>query len=391
MNTLLLNTSDRCYYQFDDSFNLQQVEIDLDINNKNIFIIDNAINIVSVAMPLKQDKQIEKALPFAIEESISSDLENTHIKYIGKEAGHAYAAIADKNLVSTFSEDQSVSAISYLPACIPTNPSSIEVVLIESLAMVKIDKLNSYSLPISFLESSLAAILDTNKDIKIINICELSPGKKGAVDDLLLAQLENLDIEIKKVNPQIIAEALDNADVKKTSLLTGEFKRVNKQSNAKFSKFKGVLILLTSLVFIVFFIAQIYMAQTESKARAVQQASMEFYKQLFPNEVVRKRLMKRQFNDYIKNSAASGQGGGTFTALLGDTASEINAFKGIEYSSIKYSEKNQQLEISLICSSVNQLEKIKQKLTDKGLQVDIASANQSGNVVKGVIKVKSNG
>jgi general secretion pathway protein L len=391
MNTLLLNTSDKCYYQFDDEFNLLQLESSEEISNKSIFIINNSVNIISVAMPLKQDKQIEKALPFAIEESISSDLENTHIKYIGKETGQAYAVIADKGLISLFSENQTVSAISYLPDCIPTNPNSIEVVLIDNVAMVKIDKLNSYSLPISLLESSLAPILDSNKDIKSVNICDLSPGKKGIIDGLLVAQLENLDIEIKQLSHQVIAEALNKTDVKKTTLLTGEFKRVNKQSNAKLSKFKGVMILSIALVFIVFFIAQIYMAQTESKVRAVQQASMDFYKQLFPNEIVRKRLMKRQFNDYIDNASRAGQGSGTFTTLLGDTASEINAFKGIEYSSIKYSEKNQQLEISLICSSVNQLEKIKQKLTEKGLQVDIASANQSGNVVKGVIKVKSNG
>jgi type II secretory pathway component PulL len=41
--------------------------------------------------------------------------------------------------------------------------------------------------------------------------------------------------------------------------------------------------LLAVLLFIGFFIAQIYKAQTESKARAVEQASIEFYKQLFPN------------------------------------------------------------------------------------------------------------
>lgn len=391
MNTLLLNSSDKTYYQFDDNLNLQIVATSEDINNKSIFIIDNAINIISVAMPLKQDKQIEKALPFAIEESISSELENTHIKYIGKEAGKAYALVTTKNLVRTFSEDDSVTSINYLPSSLPSNPDCVTVVLIDSIALVKIDELNAFSLPTLFLEHSLAPILEANKDIKVVDICDLSPAKEGAIDDLLLAQLENLGVETKQLDKQTIIEKLNKIDVKKTSLFTGEFKRVQKQSSAKLSKFKGVVSLLAVLLFIGFFIAQIYKAQTESKARAVEQASIEFYKQLFPNEIVRKRLMKRQFNDYIKNAAGVGKGGGTFTTLLGDTASVINDFKGIEYSSIKYNEKNKLLEISLTCSSVNQLEQIKQKLAAKGLQVDIASANQSGNVVKGVIKVKSNG
>ena len=49
------------------------------------------------------------------------------------------------------------------------------------------------------------------------------------------------------------------------------------------------------------------------------------------------------------------------------------------------------LEASLICKTVNQLDQLKNALAKKGLSVDIASANQSGNSVKGVIKVSSNG
>ena len=101
--------------------------------------------------------------------------------------------------------------------------------------------------------------------------------------------------------------------------------------------------------------------------------------------------MKRQFNDYIKSSSGSGQNKAVFTELLATTAKEVKTFKNIQFNSIKYSDKNHLLELSLTCSSVNELDQLKQKLSAKGLKVDIASANQSGGMVKGVIKVQSNG
>ena len=391
MNRLILNTSNGAYYQFNASNSLEQIAFPDEADIKDIFIVDHTVNIVSVVMPLKQDKQIEKALPFALEESISSDLEDTYIKYIGKKSDKAYAFIASKNLIGQFSKNDKIASVSYLPAFLPQTENGVTVVIIADTAMIHINKYMSFSIPVSMLEYSLASLTQDDESLKCIGICELTPNKKGEVDDLLLAQLQNLHLEITQLNPYAILDAINKVDTKKSTLLSGEFKRVQKKNTAKLNKFNGIVGLFISLLVITFLTAQIYKSQTDNKTTAIQAASVEFYKKLFPNEVVRERLMKRQFNDYIKSSSGSGQNKAVFTELLATTAKEVKTFKNIQFNSIKYSDKNHLLELSLTCSSVNELDQLKQKLSAKGLKVDIASANQSGGMVKGVIKVQSNG
>jgi general secretion pathway protein L len=391
MNTLLLNTTDGSYYQFDANKRLETIDVSDSLGSKNIFIIDSVVNIVSVSMPLKQDKQIERALPFAIEESISSDLEQTHIKYLGKKSGDAYGLIADKTFISAFHQDEQVLAVSYLPVFLPETINGMTVILINDTALVNVSQFKAFSIPVALLEHSLASIIQSDESLTSISVLDATPGKEGKFDDLLMAQLQSLQVEIKPLNPESFYQGIDNADLKKSSLFSGEFKRVQQKNSAQLSKFRSVSVFFFALLVLALLMSYTYIAQTENKADAVQQASIEFYKKLFPNERVRKKLMKRQFNDYIKNASGVGRSEGNFTSLLGRTGSEIKTFKSIKIESAKFNEKNQLLEVSLICDSVNQLDQLKQKLISKGLQVDIASANQAGGAIKGVIKVKANG
>lgn len=391
MNTIILNTSDGNYYQFNATNSLELVSTPTELESKNIFLIDNAVNIISVHMPLKQEKQIEKALPFALEESISSDLDDTYIKYIGKVSDKAYALVSSKNLISLFSKDEKTNSVIYMPAILPQTENGITIAIISDTAMIHISKLISFSVPVSLLEQSLASLIHADKSLKTIGICELTPNKNGTIDNLLLAQLENLHLEIVDIEPKTITESLKKVDTKKSTLLSGEFKRAQKKNNVQFNKLNGVFALIATLLAITFLITQIYKTQLDNKVDAIQTASIEFYQKLFPNEIIRKRLMRKQFDQYIRNASGSEHGEGAFTGLLSATALEAKTFKNMQFESVKYSDKNQYLEVALFCSNINEIDQLKQKLSAKGFVVDIASANQSGNNIKAVIKVKHNG
>ncbi len=219
MNRLILNTSNGAYYQFNASNCLEQITLPGEASIKDIFIADHTVNIVSVVMPLKQDKQIEKALPFALEESISSDLEDTYIKYIGKKSDKAYAFIANKNLIGQFSKNEKITSVSYLPAFLPQTENGVTVVIIDDTAMIHINKYISFSIPVSLLEHSLASLTQDDGNLKYIGLCELTPNKKGEIDDLLLAQLQNLHLEITEIKPYTILDAINKVDTKKIDII----------------------------------------------------------------------------------------------------------------------------------------------------------------------------
>jgi len=58
---------------------------------------------------------------------------------------------------------------------------------------------------------------------------------------------------------------------------------------------------------------------------------------------------------------------------------------------VRFTRQKNELEINLIVDNIAQLDSVKQKMTDSGLLVDIASATNTGKRIKGVLKVSKNG
>lgn len=390
MTKILLNSTSQKYFQITDEFNLEAVDGLDDFETVQLYLIDNSVNVVSVPMPLKQDKQIERTLPFALEEVISTDVDETVIHYLGKANGTAYAMISSKLNVEGFYNNTSLETLCFTPAFLPFTDDSITLVLIGDTALVRAGQFEYFSIPSVIVDSAISSIMTRSNAIKTLNVCNLTPEKKGEIDTLLLAQLQNLDLTINISSNHDVLEGIIKNDPKKLSFFKGDYKRIKKKSKAKFNKFKLTAGLFACLLLLFITTLQINKTYTESKAAAVQNASIEFYKKLFPNEKVRARLMRRQFNDYLENNANPSANGVVFTSLLADTAKIIKTFKGIELDSIKYSEKKHILEIALTCKSVNELDLLKQRMGDNNLKVEISSANQSGKLVKGIIKVQSN-
>ena len=388
MNSYLYNQSTDAHYLVSES-GIERVDALAEGESSQIYLFGTTCNVVSVPMPLKQEKQIVKALPFALEEVIGSELEDTHIKYINRIDNNAYSLITSKTQIQKLYDNLEIEAVGFLPNTLPLKQEGASVFIIDGTANVKISNHYFYSVPCSMLEKSLHEQLTQNPGIKTISVYELSD--EVGQNELLLSQLEGLDADIIKTGAQEVIDSINSQSIKSFNLLCNEFKRIKPKTSAKTSKFKLPLSLVAASLLIVFFSISIETSRLESQAKAVQTASVDFYKKLFPGERVRPRLMKRQFNDYIKEAGAGLSGNTGFTSLLANTAVETQAFKNIDFESIKFNSKSKSLEINLTCESVNQLDKLKDKLTNKGLFVDIASANQSGKKVKGVIKVSNNG
>lgn len=388
MNSYLYNQSTDALYLVGET-DIDRVDSLTEGSNSQVYLFGTSCNVVSVPMPLKQEKQIVKALPFALEEVIGSELEDTHIKYINRIDSNAYSLVTSKLQIQKLYDNEEIEAVGFLPNTLPLKEEGVSVFIIDDTASVKISNHYFYSVPCAMLEKSLHEQLIVNPTIKTISVYELN--NKASQNDLLLSQLEGLDAEVIKLGAQDIIGNINSQPIKSFNLFCNEFKRIKAKTSAKTSKFKLPLSLAAASLLIIFISISIETSRLESQARAVQTASVDFYKKLFPDERVRPRLMKRQFNDYIKEAGAGTGGHSGFTSLLANTAVETQSFKNIDFESIKFNSKSKSLEISLTCESVNQLDKLKDKLTNKGLLVDIASANQSGKTVKGVIKVSNNG
>ena len=388
MKTILFEQASNTYYQLSSS-GMSKFDDEVEPGERNLLIIDSACSIVSVDMPLKQEKQIIKALPFALEEAIGSELEETHISFLAKKDSKAYSMVVAKQVMNNLFEDNRNAAVFYLPTLLPCKDSTLTIAVINEVACIKASEVEAYSVPLVLLEKALTAQLHGSK----IETIELYIAQTSAAKDnnLLKAQLDSFGVEIIEGQLNTLLAAFAPPPIKSKNLLGGEYKRIKQSNKFKATKFRPVMYASVALLILALSIISIQTTQLSGQAAAVKLASVEFYKKLFPGERVRPRLMKKQFNDLINENNGNHANDTGFTTLLASTAGEVRSLKSISFESIKFNQKNGVLEASLICKTVNQLDQLKNALAKKGLSVDIASANQSGNSVKGVIKVSSNG
>jgi general secretion pathway protein L len=122
-----------------------------------------------------------------------------------------------------------------------------------------------------------------------------------------------------------------------------------------------------------------------SQGQYVYQQSLSLYKQLFPG--VRVRALEREFRG--KLAEGNGNSSHGFAYLINVTASAFQAvnIKTIKLDSARYNERQQELVIEVQASNLNDLQTLRQALSERGLSAEVASASNENNLVKGRLKI----
>ena len=125
------------------------------------------------------------------------------------------------------------------------------------------------------------------------------------------------------------------------------------------------------------------------KADAVEQASKNYYEQLFPGESAGYG-MKRIFRQKLDEGELV-QSGESFTRLLSGIGNSIVAASSLELLGLRYNQSKATIEVELTAPSIAELDKLKKALEQQSYTVEIAAANNQGGKIKGLLKVKKNG
>ena len=361
------------------------VENDVEGSKPVVILIGNGCNILSAPMPTKQARQIVKALPFALEELLANDVENNHLHYIGRSNGQAHALAIQHSVIQNIIELHEPTKLLYLPMLLPIGPESISVLIIEDNACVRINEFSAFSVPVDLLPLTLEKYLNQDDGKQSVTISYASEKP-----DLLELQLENLGLSIEqKEFSETLQHIQSQTLVTTNNLLSGQYQLKVSGDEKSHSKFKPVVTLATCLLALIISINLITASQQSNLTGLVKTASKDFYLKLFPGERV--RGIKRQFAEKLDDSTPAGQSSAGFTQILAKTAGEIRKNKKAEIHAVRFTAKKGILEISVITENVAQLDGIKKKLEQNNLIVEIASANNDGKRIKGLLKVSQNG
>ncbi|EAT13452.1 hypothetical protein HF888_08140 [Bermanella marisrubri] len=344
---------------------------------KSIWISDAQCQIYNVDMPIKQARQIVKALPFALEEQIAEDVDNLHIVYLGKEDGKASALVVNKQYMDGLFEHQIQHAY-YLPLALPFDKNSASLAVLNDQVLLRLSEFKAYSIQKEAVGLFLQRFKNEFESIQVF----------GDLDELIKLEMESENIEIHQKTlddlNQLIQSSRPNHD-----LMSGPYKVTIKKKNPKLDLLKTPLTLAAALFICAISINWIQAFQLDGKSEAVKNASKNYYEQLFPGESAGYG-MKRMFRQKLEEGELV-QNGETFTRLLSGIGNPISSMSSLELLGLRYNQSKATLEIELNAPSIAELDKLKKSLEQQSYTVEIAAANNQGGKIKGLLKVNKNG
>lgn len=352
-----------------------------------LLLLDYAVRKVSVEMPIKQTRQIIKALPYAIEEQLANDVESNHVVYLGKKGAVVSASIISHNHMQSLIEQYNPSSVYDFAQLIPAKENTIRVAIFGHVACIMSDLNQGISMPASMLLTLIEREMSVNSEQLSIEIFA-----QESDQELLVAQLIHLTNSITQfpfadLLPQINSQLSHS---KHLNLLTGQYAKKIESKKTNLGKFRFPLTVAVSLFALSISLNWMQSNSLNAQASAILQSSKGFYSTLFPED--NPSRMKRSFNEYIKSSNnKTSSGTQSFSSLLGAVSATIVKNSALSIDAIRFANNKQTLEINLTANTIAELDMLKKQLSEINLTTEIASANQDGAKIKGVIKVSHNG
>ena len=342
-----------------------------------------------VNLPGVSGRNLQRALPFALEESLVEDLDHYQIVAAGKTKNLVRAYVANADLIERLLESckahhllvrQLIPETALLPKthCMVRDghdwllslPGRLEgrvmdVALTPVLESVLDEQQTESALDIRASAMDQARLLETS----------LETGFPGAFTDIQTT-LDSAD--------SVLQQGLEQSGL--PNFLTGQFQPRNDASDGKPNAWWRPLAALAA-VWLVLSAGYLMVQNHQLKAQTleVQKQSVALYKQLFPGERI--RMLERQFRAKMAESGQTTAIG--FVSLVNGTAQAYSSsgLKSLKITSVRYNDRLQELMVEVAASKLSDVQALRQSLEKQGLKAEVASASNDKNGVKGRLKI----
>ena len=343
-----------------------------------------------LTLPGVQPRHLNKALPFALEESFIEDISKYHIVTAGKVGKFTHQIYCGKT--DTFERLMEACALHHIQlrqlipetSLIPSNCllhyGDFWLVNILEVGEAKIHQ----SALIAYLEAVCADLGD--RVIESLTIID----KNLDAANLLKMQVETSfsntfkAIEVQHGGfEQIRKKSLDKSC---RDLLTAQFRPAEIKVDKPAQWWRSAALLAACWALFSFTQTVMENKQLIEQERQVKEATANLYKELFPGERI--RFIERQISTKIKDGGKKNTAG--FMILLYKTSTvyqQINQQKQIEWKSVKFNDRQNLLVIDLTAKTIADIQQFKSAMEADNLKVEIASATNENNQVKGRIKI----
>lgn len=336
-----------------------------------------------VDMPGVKSRQLNKALPFALEESLIQEVDNYLILAKGQQGSKVRAYVIEEDFLDRLLQACKLENLQL------TNLTPVTQLIQEPWVIQRFNQgwlfnfqghfeawVNEQSLPL-VLESSLEHLKEKKLLVKAESL-DAAQLMRSNIETGFGDAFDEIEVQVEDSNALFIQPANTN----NLNFLVNRVKAETKK-DAQPVWFKPLIALSAACVLIWFVHINIETYQLEQQSAQVRKQAEGLYKNLFPGERI--RFLKRQFNS--KLSAGGSVESADFIALVNKTAQVYAQNAGVSFSSLRFNERSQQLALDVSALSLENLQAFENALIKAGLTAKIGSATNDEGQIKGRMSI----
>jgi general secretion pathway protein L len=355
--------------------------------NTIVLIPSQMVLTVSCEVPGRSAGQIKRALPFAVEEFVATDIERMHIAPGPIKPGlPILCSIVERTSLASW-----LNCFSSLGIAPSYFVADAQLLAIESgTASVLFDGDG-----VLVASSDQAAMVDRGTLVFALN--SVAPDKivtvNGVLTDLEVDQLDSpAELEtVDLIEYGVLDYFADRfAPAACINILQGPFKP-QQQTSARASKWMGVASLAAGWVAIAFLGMVVEALWSSSEADRLEQDSLALYTQFSPREAQPSGIdaLRRSVASKLGKQAIPGQTNeaGGFVQLTSHFANVLDLQSQV--TSLRYQARNDEITVEVMLKDYEELEVIRSKLADQGVSVEVANAEEEGGKVRSRLRVKA--
>ena len=353
-----------------------------------------------VTLPGVSGRQIPRALPFALEESLIEDISHYLIIPAGQAAKKVRAYVISADLISRLLEECAMHNL-VLRELIPQTQLLGEGnrILFSAQSgagqgsasgwMLNIPGMIEGWVPEAGMSAVLDALFDHAEGEQLLDTLTI------VAPQLDQANLLKTTIETSfpgvignvETHPGSGAQDAEKAlTAKLTSFLTGQFQSREHEERKPAAWWRPLGAMAAVWLIAVTLWLVIDQQTTRSQADQVYTETLNLYKKLFPGERV--RMLERQIREKISGDGTASSSGFVSTAhTLAKVYADAGLQQQVEMTSMRYSDRLGELVVEVKAKSLNELQTLRQALENQGLVAEVASATNDKDGVKGRIRI----
>ena len=344
-----------------------------------------------VSILAKSRSQIEAALPYALEDELASDIEQMHFAYhtLDKQSGNQLVAVVDRDLVQRLRAliiQYQFESVTLLPQMlmIPWQADSWTLFVQREQALLRKDLSDGYAMDVIAMPELLTTERELYKQqhdsesAPELNIYNFSPDQEVEGGSLLGGDSEALAVMARYW--------LDNPD-QEINLFQGEYQIVRPMRDLlrQWGMAAGIAV-IALVIYLMNVAVDNYLLARERDALEASMHSL--YETIFnekpaddPADDMRKKL--------VALGSETGGDSNNFISVILVSGKEFLADSQTSITRLRYTGNG--VEVDLETTSIEQLEKLQQKLIAASVQAELKAVSNDNGKVRGRLVVSSNG